>query len=518
MTAAVAPILTFPISAMSDEEKLTALALQGLVNRAGPRLYYYARFWNWPEADDKWIEYLTASRGYTFEPFNGTLRDLVAHFAAAIKGLAVWDPRQEKTKWAAATLAGLRDLLPVAPECIERYAGLPVVEDLRGRFHDKLEPVRWAIDTLLPQCNKTLGYSADLLWSGWAIDAIDYAVRERSFIWALKPGGSQAPAGEVELLNQIHAQLGPQARIMGWAEPELDHCTVASHHDNFIFCAEAPNLSFFAGVPSIGKRLVQPARAVKPAWKLENKHYLTVNSSEGDTPKIHVAMHGGAWHDPGRGSVAWNWGAQPLLLDYFPVLLEYFYETATNKDYFMGGASGAGFVYPNQLPNPQGYFEQVRRTFQLADLHETEAWLHFSRPVYDEYARTAGLRGISMPCGPYGVTLVNNGKSAVFLRGNSGLNYFNAAGSAMDMTEAIRRHCARRQTPSFTTIHIVPDNKQNPTAQGGYAPSHLAAVQEALGLAEYEFVTMQQLSELAIEAVASGRTPDCFSPGYNEWA
>lgn len=508
-------VVTLDISCMSDEEKLTALALQGLVNRGGPQLYYYARFWNWPEADRKWVEYLEQARGFRFTPPQGTLADLVARFRNRLRGLVVWDPRQEKTRWVALTLAGLHDLLPVAPECIERYA-LPVVEDLRGRWKARLEPVRWSLTALLPACNRHVVYSADRLWSGWSLDALDYAVRERAFCYSLKPGGSDAPAGEVELLHQVLSQVGPLARVMGWAEPEYDYCLAATLHGHFIYCAEAANLSFFAGVPARYERLEQPARRAGRQPTLENKHYLAFNASEGDTPKIHAAMHGGAWHDPQRGRVPWNWGAQPLLLEDFPVLLEYFYESATPNDYFMGGASGAGFVYPNALADPEPYFAQVRRTFARADLHETEAWLHFSRPVYDAYARKAGLSGFSMPCGPFGVTLVDQGNVPVFLRGNSGLNYFNAHGEKQELVETIRRHCARRSTPSFSTIHCPPSLETN-LSGSSFSPSAICEVQAQLGMAEYEFVTFQTLCTLAVQAVRNGLTPDCLVEGYSEW-
>lgn len=46
------------IFTMSIEEKLTALAFQGLANRSGPNVFYRARFWNWPASDDFWMDYL----------------------------------------------------------------------------------------------------------------------------------------------------------------------------------------------------------------------------------------------------------------------------------------------------------------------------------------------------------------------------------------------------------------------------------------------------------------------------
>ena len=211
-----------------------------------------------------------------------------------------------------------------------------------------------------------------------------------------------------------------------------------------------------------------------------------------------------------------NWGINPLFLKFFPALLEFYWDTATPNDYFMGGASGAGYTYPSRMPNPEVWMRQVGEFFQKADMHETDAWLHFSRPVYELYARLTGIRAFAMPCGPFGCTSLNAGKTVALFRGNSGLNYFDSSGSPRDLARQLKRHCWKRTAPSFSVALLVPDDRQNPTAQGGWNPTLFAELDALLG-DEFRLVTIQEMAELAIQALAQGRCRDCAEPGYSEW-
>lgn len=501
------------ISRMSIEEKLTALALQGLINRDGAKVFYKARFWNWPDADDFWIDYLSRRKGYSFTQVSD-LPGLLRLFPSAATGLAVWDPCREQTKFIATVLAGLRGLLPVAPECVDRFEGLEVVEDLRGKFATDFEAAQWSADTLLPECRHDMAYSVERTWSGATIDSLDYAVQQGSFVYWLQHGGKKPE--HVKLAHQILSRIGPVAPVFGWGEPEDAYCETISFHDNYVMCAEAPNLSFWAHVECGRTEWTQPARRDPAGFRLEDKHYIALCTSEGDTPKMAVSVEGGAWLDPNRGKVPVNWGMNPLHLKFFPAVLEFYWDTATENDYFMGGASGAGYTYPNRMPNPEAWMRQVGEYFARADMHETDAWMHFSRPVYELYAKLSGIRSFAMPCGPYGSTLLNGGEAVGFFRGNSGLNYFNSSGTAKELAEQIREHCWKRRGPTFSVAHLVPDNRQNPTAQGGWNPTLFVELRELLG-EEFKIVTIQEMTEMAIQAIREGRCPDCATPGYSEW-
>ena len=175
------------VYAMGVEEKVSAISFQGIVNRDAPNVFCRSRFWNWPEADEKWIEWFREAKGVEFTQIEN-LPQLVEKLRSRIKGCVVWDPRLNQTKWIAATLAGIRDLLPIAPECIGRYGDLPIVEDLRGRWNGEMEAARWAVDNLIEKTNTDIAYSVEHCWSGCAVDSIDYVVGERGFIYSLRHG------------------------------------------------------------------------------------------------------------------------------------------------------------------------------------------------------------------------------------------------------------------------------------------------------------------------------------------
>lgn len=501
------------IHGMSIEEKITALAFQGLANRDGAHVFYKAKFWNWPGADRFWIGYFTDRKGFSFEEV-ASLPELVAKYPGVVKGLVVWDPKFEQTKWAATIMAGLYDCLPVAPECVGRYGDLPVRENLQGKFKKDFEAARWSVDNLIRDCNPMMGYSIEQTWSGATIDSLDWAVQQKSFVYRLAHGGNHPE--ETKLVHEVLSRIGPVAPIFGWGEPEDAYCETLSFHDNYIMCAEAPNLSFWTHVPCERTDWTQPARKDSASFDLENRHYIAFCTSEGDTPKMAVSVEGGAWLDPNRGKVPVNWGMNPMQLRWFPAILEFYWDNATDKDYFMGGASGAGYTYPNRMPNPQEWMKLVGEYFAKADMHETDAWMHFSRPVYELYAKLSGIRSFAMPCGPYGSTLLNGGEGVAFFRGNSGLNYFDSSGSPKDLAEQIKSHCWKRNGPSFSVAHLVPDCRENPTAQGGWNPTTFLEVQELLGK-EFKIVTIQEMTELAIKAIKEGKCPDCHTPGYSEW-
>ncbi|MHB8862601.1 MAG: GxGYxYP domain-containing protein [Pirellulaceae bacterium] len=94
-----------------DESHLVA-ALQGLVNRTGPRLYL--RYIS--AADDFWWEQMTQDGGWLAgRPVVRvtSLEELLQRFQSFYHGVVVWDDRVPATSNVASTIAGCDDLLPV---------------------------------------------------------------------------------------------------------------------------------------------------------------------------------------------------------------------------------------------------------------------------------------------------------------------------------------------------------------------------------------------------------------------
>jgi hypothetical protein len=185
-----------------------------------------------------------------------------------------------------------------------------------------------------------------------------------------------------------------------------------------------------------------------------------------------------------------NWGMQPRLADIAPALGEFYYSEATHNDYFICGPSGAGYVYPNHVPEPGAFFRHTGKYLEKMDVHVVECWLHYHRPTYELFVKLSGARGFSMPCGPLGPSYVQ-GNIPVLKRGPI-LNYFGGRRQPKELADAVLRQTKDLPVPSFNHAFIVPDNR-NPAAQGGYSPGELFQAAQLLDPSKYKVVTMEEM-------------------------
>lgn len=480
--------------------QVTMYALQGLVNRHGPRLMYDTQFWNWKPADTVWRDYYAEKKGIRFETLTD-LHTVIDRFRESFKGLVIFDPKVEQTIYVACTLAGIEDLLPVAPamakELTARYPGLRVVHNLEGRWQDEFAPLDYAIDELMPRCRPGMIYSVDNLWTGMSIHTLDLAVARRAFVFRCST--NNAYPEDNKRIWRIHAAAGPNCGVYGWGEPEDRYCQMASLNSNYIMCTEAPNLSFHAKIPADMQTFRQKSRVDRTRLRLEeDRYYVAFMTTEGDALKIHMAFHGGAWHDAARGSVPINWGFQPRMLDVAPAMAEYYYSTMTDKDYFFCGCSGAGYTYPNLMPEPEQFFRETDEYMARADLQTMDCWIYFVRPVYEAYARMSPhTEAFILPAGPGQIKMTEAGTPVILRYG--GLHYFPNQKTADELADAIRSAAATNlHKPAFLTVFVVPDAKDNPSAQGGFCPADFAHIERVLG-PEYKVVTLEEMAWAAKE-------------------
>ena len=119
---------------LGRDKELTVSALQGLANRAGPRLFLHTGsiYWQHKFTDDLrpdiaarvdcvdsfWLDYYPEKKGLRFTKIE-TPQELLARFAPEYQGLCVYDPANDGARMAALTIAGLDRLLPVTGELAE---------------------------------------------------------------------------------------------------------------------------------------------------------------------------------------------------------------------------------------------------------------------------------------------------------------------------------------------------------------------------------------------------------------
>ena len=157
----------------SFEEQAVVFALQGIVNGKGdpyPSLYVEAgNLELWPGEDGWWRAQLERRRNGTLifdDVTPPTLCSLLGVFAGKIAGRVSYSGDDGFSLPIALTVSGLERALPVSPTVAERHgclADLPLVRDLRPtvtpQLRDRTTAWEWAIQTLLPNCSKTVAFN-----------------------------------------------------------------------------------------------------------------------------------------------------------------------------------------------------------------------------------------------------------------------------------------------------------------------------------------------------------------------
>jgi hypothetical protein len=137
-----------------------------------------------------------------------------------------------------------------------------------------------------------------------------------------------------------------------------------------------------------------------------NKKYVLFYVGDYDAASWTVMVGTTRWTDTKRGKIPLAWGFNPNLSDRIPVAFDYFYKSATDSDYFVAGASGAGYVFPSML------LKSYRTHSGLPD--GLNAWATWCKKYYNRF-------DISISCNV--TNIVNN--SVGFSPSKVELNIYN---------------------------------------------------------------------------------------------
>ena len=332
-------------------EKVLLIGLQGLANRSEPRLYIlHAADFPW-EITGPLKDFYERKHGVKFTALK-TADEALTQFARSAKGYVVWDPAVMPTMIVAFTIAGLEDAVVVTPALIPlaEQHGLRKIDDLRGRYNGKTDAqiytdakarywARCSHDKLMLMG----GHRGDIRIPGIA----DWGVREKMFFHDLS--ANPLHAEELALEKQFFSELNPGGTIFGWhvygKDTEEQHTTLISTYGLKMEGLQSlPNLSFNCQFQ------------FTPGFKFTNQHHVAPGAQLVAEPKVYLAFVQsdgigiGVWTKPGRGRMPLAWGAIMGWVHFSPAALEYFHESATPADYFIGGLSGPAYMYPNHIP------------------------------------------------------------------------------------------------------------------------------------------------------------------------
>jgi hypothetical protein len=339
------------------------ISLQGLANADGPRLYFvYPEKWDFLYTPSV-LEYYREKRNYSFTELR-TPESALRTFRKAVNGYIVWDTSVRTSLIVAYTIAGLEKGVVVSEDLIPMVEkeGLKPLADLRGKFAGMkdIDIFTWAYETYWGRCSKEY-----VVWLGGEAGTVmkpgvaDFGMYKRAFFTDLST--ETADTAEYLLARKIMSEMKPYSMVMGWhsyaKDKERDFVTLASQHTLRVEGLHTlPNMSFSCQTPAskgfVWKNNHTPLAGRKP----EKKVYIALVQTDG--------MGLGAWFKPGRGAIPCAWEVTMNWQWLAPAMLEYFYGMATPNDYFVGGLSGPGYMYPKAIP-PSSLPKIVEMTSQM---------------------------------------------------------------------------------------------------------------------------------------------------------
>jgi len=340
---------------MSGDVPVHALliSLQGLANRDYPRIYLeYPQNWQW-EIVHPLITFLKNRHGVKFNKLETDDADkALSLYSKYAKGCVVWDKNVRSSLIVAFTISGIEDLLVVNEDQLplaEKHGLKPMI-DLRGKFTGQSDYTifQWAYDKYFDRCSRDYyvvmgGQEGAEMQPGIA----DFGIQQRAFFSNLSSNPKHTD--ELNLLKKILSRQNPASMVLGWHSYAKDtEGTHTSLVGNYGLIMEGlhnlPNVSFTSQIP------------LTPDFKFKNNHHIDANAKLVADKKVYIcavstdSMGIGAWTKPGRGKIPYTWQVLMNWIWLNPPALQYFYEDKSPNDYFIGGLSGPGYMYPKAVP------------------------------------------------------------------------------------------------------------------------------------------------------------------------
>jgi hypothetical protein len=258
---------------------------------------------------------------------------------------------------------------------VEKF-GLKRIDDLRGRYTGQTDAqiYRDAYARYWARCTHD-----SIMLMGGHVGAVrmpamaDWGVRQKMFFHDLS--ANPIHPEEVALGKKLFSEMTPLGTVFGWhsygKDTEEQHTTLLSGYGlRMEGLHNLPNLSFNCQF------------TFTPGFKFTNNHQVPLDAKLTAQQKVYISFVQsdsigiGVWTKPGRGKLPFGWQVTVNWTKFSPAALEYFHESATKNDYFIGGLSALvekrASRIDEELMAAQGEQANDEEVEELAPLAEDE--------------------------------------------------------------------------------------------------------------------------------------------------
>ena len=386
------------------DEIVAIMCMQGLANRDSSKLYIDVSDSHWVlklrEKDKQkynlesttymWADWFAKKKGYIFTNID-SLEQLACLLEKYYDGVVVYRKDSVAQELTAVIMAGLYNLIAVTDDILKispKLASQKIYKDLSSSFESCREAAIWGMENLLPECSKTgmTSLSGDFT----EIYCYDLAVQERQFIYLLNYFECRTD-DEFELIEKITSHLEPSSPVYGWGTSESAAILGLAKSGSFLMCTHTANLSFQKMLKRDVTEFKHKKEIDKSRIKLnKDKYYLTFIISEGDTLKFYASMmQGGQWWQEERGRFPINWGANSWIVQHYPGMMEYYYDTLTPNDRFVSAVTGYGYYNVKYSSNTMQFADLENKWNKYSDItagtvYSVHGMLSASNGIFDD--------------------------------------------------------------------------------------------------------------------------------------
>ncbi len=206
--------------------------------------------------------------------------------------------------------------------------------------------------------------------------------------------------GNTGFMRQVMDSVNSDAAMLGWGDAsqgEDKFILPASQASVFTVPADhAWNLSVFSAVV---KDSLKQSVHDKDRDSLGYVHTVTFIMSDGDNIQwlLNSFTTSDQWYGSDlRGQFNIGWTISPSMIDLAPSVMAWIYNHA-EKDYFVSGVSGDGYMYPSVYPALDKYTARLNDYFKRCDLNIAVILEHernnFNNTVLSQYTRNTQIEG-----------------------------------------------------------------------------------------------------------------------------
>lgn len=271
------------------------------------------------------------------------------------KGCVLFDDGSNPTVNMAFTVAGMEKWLavPVSLKNDVEAIGLEIKMDLSLKENDKYV---LSYEDIFEKYKNGLNKNLIVHQSTELITLRDYAAASGAFCFYTE----ESDRSQVSFRQKVFDWANENAIVFGWSSDELSYVKQASKSGVVVIPSDhCSNLSFLSSL-----RLKEPLNQKNNAEEIipqQDKHYISLVMSDGDNVQWYETTLPFREHYYDRitaeESYKLTWTAPPMMYKLAPTVLQYVYDMAADKDRFICGVSGMGYI------NPTKYDEKAIESF-----------------------------------------------------------------------------------------------------------------------------------------------------------